>query len=167
MKAANRDGFTPLALACVNGDAGMIEALLKAGADANERLLNGETALMMASRTGSVAAMTVLLDHGADVNAKEALHGTTPLMWAAAEGHPDAVRLLIERRGGRRCPLESRLSVQGAGQCRRRRQIRRSAEVRRRQRCLRRGAETTGTRPCAGQPDSRRAELSPIGVAVG
>jgi ankyrin repeat protein len=51
----------------------------------------------MASRTGSVAAMRVLLDHRADVNAKEAVHGTTPLMWAAAEGHPDAVRLLIER----------------------------------------------------------------------
>ena len=90
-------GITPLALACINGHAGMIEALLKAGADANERLMNGETALMMASRTGNVAAMTVLLDHGADLNAREPLHGTTPLMWAAAEGHPDAIRLLIAR----------------------------------------------------------------------
>jgi ankyrin repeat protein len=50
---------------------------------------------MLASRTGSVAAMKVLAGHGADVNAKED-HGTTPLMWAAAEGHPDAVKLLIE-----------------------------------------------------------------------
>ncbi len=31
--------------------------------------------------------MKVLLDHGADVNAKETLRGTTPLMWAADEGH--------------------------------------------------------------------------------
>src|SRR6478735_8071876 len=92
VKAANREGITPLALACINGHAGLIETLLKAGADANERLMNGETALMMASRTGSVAAMTVLLDHGADLNAKEPLHGTTPLMWAASEGHPDAIR---------------------------------------------------------------------------
>ena len=76
---------------------GLIEALLKAGADANERLPNGETALMMASRTGNVAAMKVLLDHGADVNAKETLRGTTALMWAAAQGHPAAVQLLIER----------------------------------------------------------------------
>ena len=39
----------------------------------------------------------MLLDHGADVNAKETLRGTTPLMWAADEGHAAAVKLLIER----------------------------------------------------------------------
>ena len=52
---------------------------------------------MMAARTGNVEAMKVLLDHGADVNAKETLRGTTPLMWAADEGHAAAVQLLIER----------------------------------------------------------------------
>src|SRR5437667_2258748 len=51
---------------------------------------------MMASRTGNVEAMKVLLDRGADVNAKEALRGTTALMWAAAETHPAAVQLLVE-----------------------------------------------------------------------
>jgi ankyrin repeat protein len=53
---------------------------------------------MMASRTGNVGAMRVLLDHGAEVNAKEPLRGTTALMWAAAQGHSAAVQLLIERR---------------------------------------------------------------------
>ena len=38
---------------------------------------------MVASRTGNVDAIKVLLDHGADVNAKETLRGTTALMWAA------------------------------------------------------------------------------------
>ena len=52
---------------------------------------------MVASRTGNVDAMKVLLDHGADVNAKETLRGTTPLMWAADEGHAPAIKLLIER----------------------------------------------------------------------
>ena len=52
---------------------------------------------MLASRTGKVDAMKVLLDHGAEVNAKETLRGTTALMWAAGQGHPDAVQLLIER----------------------------------------------------------------------
>ena len=52
---------------------------------------------MLASRTGNVEAMKVLLDRGADVNAKETLRGTTPLMWAADEAHPAAVQLLIER----------------------------------------------------------------------
>ena len=51
---------------------------------------------MAASRTGNVEAMKVLLDHGADVNAKETLRGTTPLMWAADEGHAAAVQFLIE-----------------------------------------------------------------------
>ena len=78
---------TPLWLASVNGDAPMIAALLEAGADANEKLPLGRTPLMIAARTGNVDAMKVLLDGGADVNAKETLRGTTPLMWAADEGH--------------------------------------------------------------------------------
>src|SRR6185312_3611174 len=41
--------------------------------------------------------MKVLLDHGADPNAKETLRGTTPLMWAADEGHSDAIKLLLDR----------------------------------------------------------------------
>ena len=34
---------------------------------------------MVAARTGNVDAIKVLLDHGADVNAKETLRGTTAL----------------------------------------------------------------------------------------
>ena len=34
--AANRYGMTPLSLAAINGNAAMLEALLAAGADANE-----------------------------------------------------------------------------------------------------------------------------------
>jgi ankyrin repeat protein len=41
--------------------------------------------------------MTVLLDKGADPNAKETLRGTTPLMWAADEGHAAAITLLVAR----------------------------------------------------------------------
>ena len=42
--------------------------------------------------------MTVLLDkRRRSSNAKETLRGTTPLMWAADEGHAPAVKLLIER----------------------------------------------------------------------
>ncbi len=40
---------------------------------------------MEASRTGNVEAMKVLLDHGADVNAKKPARNDTPLMWAADE----------------------------------------------------------------------------------
>jgi len=69
---------------------------LKSGANANERLANGETPLMLAARTGKVDAIQVLLAHGAEVNARENLRGTSPLMWAAANGNAAAIQILIE-----------------------------------------------------------------------
>jgi ankyrin repeat protein len=90
----NRYGVTPLALACTNGDAAMVDALLAAGADANRALLGGETPLMTAARTGRVAVVTSLLAHGAVVDAKLP-GGQTALMWAAAEGHTAVVTALI------------------------------------------------------------------------
>ena len=38
----------------------------------------------------------MLLAHGAAVDAREAWHGQTALMWAAAQHHPDMLRLLVE-----------------------------------------------------------------------
>jgi ankyrin repeat protein len=94
---ANRDGATPLYLASQHGSAPMIEKLLKAGADVNELGPEGETPLMLAARTGNLDALRVLLDHHADVNAKDILRGTTALMWATDQSHPEAVKLLIAR----------------------------------------------------------------------
>jgi uncharacterized protein len=94
VKLANHDGATPLSLAAINGNAPMLEKLLQAGGDPNERQLNGETPLMLASRNGDVAAIKVLLDHKADPNLKEKLRGTTAIMWAAEQSHPEAVKLL-------------------------------------------------------------------------
>ena len=56
----------------------------KAGADANSAKANGTTALMIAAASGSADAVKLLLDRGADVNAKESAHGQTALMFAAA-----------------------------------------------------------------------------------
>src|SRR5207244_2008373 len=97
VKAANRDGATPLSLASTNGDAAMMATLVKAGADPNEPLTFGKTDLMLASRNGNVDAIKVLIDAGAKLDAKETLRGTTALMWAADESHPAAVNYLIER----------------------------------------------------------------------
>ncbi len=95
--AANRAGVTPLSLASAGAGAALVSRLLAAGADPNERLPGGETPLMMAARTGRVEVLDVLLDGGAAVDAAEDRRGTTALMWAAANEHPDAVRLLVAR----------------------------------------------------------------------
>ena len=95
VKLANHDGATPLFLAATNGNAKMLAKLLAAGADPNEVQPDGATPLMLASRSGDVDAIKVLIDHKANVNAKEKLRGTTALMWAAEQSHPDAVKLLV------------------------------------------------------------------------
>jgi hypothetical protein len=56
------------------------------------------TPLIDATRTDDVAAMTTLLDAGADPNRREAGEpGWTPLLHAISDGHAAAVRLLLER----------------------------------------------------------------------
>src|SRR2546428_2248209 len=75
----------------------MIDVLLHAGADPISATPGGETALMTATRTGKPDAVTLLLDRGAAVNAKESVRGQTALMWAVLENHPDVVKLLLAR----------------------------------------------------------------------
>ena len=74
----------------------MVDVLLRAGANPARTHPEGETPLLAASRSGSVATVRLLLARGVDVNAAESFQKTTPLMWAAAEGHRDVVDLLLE-----------------------------------------------------------------------
>ncbi len=96
-KAANRYNVTPFYLAAQNGSAEMLQLLLKAGVDPNATTNLQETALMTVARNGNVDAAKVLLDAGAKVDAREAWHTETALMWAAAERHPAMVAFLIQR----------------------------------------------------------------------
>lgn len=90
-------GYTPLLLASKSGHAGMIETLVKAGADSNAATTNGTTPLMFAAASGKVDAVNVLLDHGANVNATEHAKGETALMFAAAYGRAGVIRALASR----------------------------------------------------------------------
>jgi ankyrin repeat protein len=95
-RATNRYGVTPIALACENGSAAVVERLLKAGVSANTTGPLGETALHVCARTGKPEAVKALIASGATVDTIENWRGQTPLMWAAAEGHSAAMRVLIE-----------------------------------------------------------------------
>jgi ankyrin repeat protein len=70
-----------------------LRALLgqKAGANLADR--HGITPLMYAAEVGSLDAMHVLIDHGADVNAQNDF-GSTALMWSVSD--PAKVRLLLD-----------------------------------------------------------------------
>lgn len=94
--AANEFRMTPLSQACVNASASLVELLLKAGANPNTPIGTGETPLMTCAKTGSAKAVRMLIDHDASINAKEPVQHQTALMWAAAERHPDVMKMLID-----------------------------------------------------------------------
>ncbi len=50
---------------------------------------------MMAASSGIGAAVKVLLDHGANANAKDLAHGQTALMFAASLNRADAIKVLM------------------------------------------------------------------------
>src|ERR1044072_9293889 len=74
-RAPPRYNVTPLSLAAAAGNDVIIERLLKAGADPNGTSEEGQTALMTASLTGKVDAVKLLLETGADANAREPYKG--------------------------------------------------------------------------------------------
>ena len=61
-------------------------------ADVNAMTTTGAAPLHFAAASGSAEAIALLLDAGADVNAREPQWGQTPLMFAAAVGRTDAVQ---------------------------------------------------------------------------
>src|SRR5262249_16778063 len=65
-------------------------------ADPNAGLPGGQTILMTASRAGNPEIVRLLLEKGAQVDARESAYGETALMWAAAENHAGAVKVLVE-----------------------------------------------------------------------
>lgn len=74
----------------------VIDALLGAGAQVNIADVNGWAALHHAVHSNCLEAIQVLLQHGADLEAKNKLL-QTPLSIAAINDHTEAARLLAER----------------------------------------------------------------------
>ena len=114
-------GFTPLHYATVNGHKDIVELLINRGAQVNAKTDNGFTprdwaikrshthiadllktyggktsSIHTHVRDGDLAGVRAYLDAGVDINARDE-NGSTPLHWAALEGHKDIVELLINR----------------------------------------------------------------------
>jgi ankyrin repeat protein len=90
--------------ACANGEVETLRRLLVndpglARATNPEAQHQGWTGLHAAAKGGHVDAVRLLLEHGADPNAREAGDNTYPLHWAAAHGHLETVRLLLDGGG--------------------------------------------------------------------
>jgi ankyrin repeat protein len=90
---------TPLTQAAARNDVAALRRLLDDGHKADE---GGDlwTALIWASRSGSIEAITLLLDSGADVNRPGSTGDNwdaTPLQHAILQQQPAAVRLLLDR----------------------------------------------------------------------
>src|SRR5262245_2456533 len=91
----NSEGMTALMYAAVCADAPTMRVLLAHGADSNSQNPAGAPALMWAA--GDIAKTKLLVQAGADVNAKSKL-GRTPLIIASATaGNLETIRLLLAK----------------------------------------------------------------------
>ncbi|SMR60828.1 unnamed protein product [Zymoseptoria tritici ST99CH_1E4] len=77
-------------------DVALIRLVLDAGAEVNPPGPERGNALMLASRYGSVETVSLLLQAGADVNAKSHGDYSNALEAASAEGHEEVVQMLID-----------------------------------------------------------------------
>jgi ankyrin repeat protein len=96
VNARQAEGRTPLYLAASLGDgAATLKLLLEQGADPRLATATGMTPLMAAAVRGDVAALRLLADAKAEVNATDGA-GETALMLAATNGSADAVGFLLD-----------------------------------------------------------------------
>ncbi len=91
--AANRNDETPLMMAALRGNLESMRQLLQRGATVNRA---GWTPLHYAATGPSPQAVGLLLDQGANVDARSP-NGSTPLMMAARYGDEASVALLLAR----------------------------------------------------------------------
>ena len=98
VNATDPKGRTPLMPASFNGHVEIVNRLLAAGAKVNTRDAIGRTALMYGSSGPFPSVVALLCKHGAEVNIVDTQERWTALMFAAAEGHRENVRILLDNK---------------------------------------------------------------------
>ncbi len=92
------DSDENLSDAIISGDAEQLRDLLKKGADPNQKDTFGMPVLHLAVLSGSRDCAAMLLDHGADVNARQATgSGFSALHHAALAGDTEMIQLLLSK----------------------------------------------------------------------
>ena len=96
LSAAARAEEIPMRLveAATRGDAGVVAKLISAGAPLEERGPGGRTALLVATRANHVEVARLLIEAGADANAKDDIRDT-PFLYAGAEGRNEILRMIL------------------------------------------------------------------------
>lgn len=93
----HRGGSTPLLFAARSGDTGSARLLLAAGANVNDTLPQGMSALVVAAHSGHGETAALLLEKGADPNAADA--GYTALHAAVLRSDVNLVKALLAHKG--------------------------------------------------------------------
>jgi RNA polymerase sigma factor (sigma-70 family) len=75
----------------------LLKAFLEHGVDPNASDAEGKTTLHAMNKHPNTECAGLLLDYGADIDARDDVHCATPLAWAAMFGNHDIVELLLSR----------------------------------------------------------------------
>jgi len=87
---------SPIVVATTYDNLIIMKYLLDHGADPDNPVVIGTTALHIASAKGNLEMLDLLLAKGADVNRRDH-YGRTPLMYACEKGKPQSVEWLLEK----------------------------------------------------------------------
>ena len=91
---------SPLGIAIHYGNAQIVETLIMNGAKTNIKLSHDETPIHLAiqARENQEEIINILVNHGADIDAKETIFGSTPLHMAVRRNENELVKVLLSAR---------------------------------------------------------------------